>query len=88
MIVIWAQIPEDIGKGQDWGWGERSKSMNSLKGSIYRTWQLNVWAVERRRVRGGFQFSIPVSDKSQVDAAGCGLGACWPHLIHPAVTLP
>ena len=88
MIVIWAQIPEDIGKGQDWGWGERSKSMNSLKGSIYRTWHLNVWAVERRRVRGGFQFSIPVSDNSQVDAAGCGLGACWPHLIHPALTLP
>ena len=35
MIVIWAQIPEDIGKGQDWGWGERSKSMNSLKGSKF-----------------------------------------------------
>lgn len=62
--------------------------MNSLKGSVYRTWQLSVCAVQRRRVRGGFQFSIPVSDNTQIGAAGCGLGACWPHPIHPALTLP
>lgn len=43
--------------------------MRSLKRPTHRTWQVNVCEGQGRRVKGGFQFFILVSDNSQVDAA-------------------
>lgn len=61
--------------------------MNSLKGSVYRTWQLSVQQYRGEELEVGFQFSIPVSDNLRLVQLVTALGPAG-HIHSSWVSLP